>query len=193
MAHRSCLRALMGIAALLGSWLAVGGSGSPALAAPIPYYWGYSISTPSSTGGCVGAVDWDPRPLLRTCDAFDQRQQWEFSASPSPGAPADYRQIRNSYYNLCIDARDSGGSVTGGVYLRDCNTSANQAWEFRGGWGGQGYACVWKAPNCDLKLEWHYPNVDIGGLPLGLADKHSHMRDHDIWYVWKNLPPRPWS
>jgi hypothetical protein len=188
MAYRSFLRALVAIAALTASWLVMGGSGSPALATtPIPYGI-YSITSPSIPRGCVGAVDWGgSRPMLFTCDAFDPRQQWEFRASPSPGAPATYRQIRNVYYNLCIDA-------SFGVVIRDCGTSATQAWDFKGGWisPGQGYACAWSAPNCDVKLEWVIRSGD-GLRVLTFVDKWAHNQDQDIWYVWKNLPPRPWS
>ncbi|MFG1943981.1 RICIN domain-containing protein [Nonomuraea sp. NPDC048826] len=188
MIHRTRLRAIMSVAALTACWPALV-SGSPASAAATAKIGVYSISSPSYPNGCVGSVQAE-RPRMYRCDPFDQRQQWEFTASPHPGAPSTYRQIRNVFYNMCIDAHDSGGRL-GPVYLRDCNTSANQAWEINKGEFGLGYACVWKAPACDLKLEWRPLTRGEPAPTLALPDKYSHIRDHDIWYVWRNLPPRP--
>jgi hypothetical protein len=157
----------------------------------------YFFTTPSVPNGCAGSQQAD-RPRLYGCNTADQRQQWEFTPSPHASAPATYRQVRNVYYNMCLDAEDRGG-LTGGVNLRDCNGSANQAWDFQGGYSGGppgqnvGYVCVWKQGNCDRRLEWTYPSWDSGYRPLILADKYSHSRDADIWYVWtakwSNDPP----
>lgn len=188
---RSRLSTLVTVAALVGaSWVSVAGGGSPAAAEDIPTGI-YFISTPSVPNACAGSQQAD-KPFLMPCDLSDARQKWEFSPSPSPGAPANYRQVRNVNYNMCLDAHDAGGDVKGPINLRDCNGSANQAWDFQGGNGGQGYVCNLKKGNCSMKLEHTPPtNPDPNHRTLYLADKYSHTRDWDIWYIWRPIVINP--
>jgi ricin-type beta-trefoil lectin protein len=142
-------------------------------------------------GPCAGSVQAD-QPYLVPCDITDARQQWEFSPSPSPDDPANYRQVRNVNYNMCLDARDAGGRVTGSINLRDCNGSANQAWDFQGGDVGRGYVCNWKKGNCSMKMEHTPPwNPDPNHRALFLADKYSHTGGWDIWYIWRPIVINP--
>ena len=185
MTSRSRIRALVTVAALAGaSFVSVAGGAAPAMAAEIPAGI-YFIATPSASGSCVGSVQAAP-PELYPCDNGDQRQQWEFTPSPSQDDPASFRQVRNVNYNMCLDARDSGGRVTGDINLRDCNGSANQAWDFTGGDLGQGVVCVWKRGDCNMKMEHDPPwSTPIPGHHLiFLADKFSHTSGWDIWYIW---------
>ncbi|MEV0622331.1 hypothetical protein AB0I81_54070 [Nonomuraea sp. NPDC050404] len=153
------------------------GGVSPAKAAEIPAGI-YFIATPSASCSCVGSVR-AAQPDLYPCDNGDQRQQWEFTPSPSQDDPASFRQVRNVNDNMCPDARDSGGRVTGDIHLRDRNGSANQAWDLTGGDLGQGVVCVWKRDDCDMKLE-HDPPWPTPIL-IFLADKFSHPGGWDIW------------
>lgn len=172
MTRRSPSRALMAAVAVVVSWPILAWSGA-ASAAAVPYGGPYQIVLPGLPGQCMTAGQTLPGSKLWVyfdpCAPGDTRQQWEFSQSPNPGSPADARRVRNLFHNRCLDADNRGGRLTTIIHVYDCNTSPNQAWQFRGGVDAPGDACVWVAYLCDKKMIVVPPIDKYDDIPVQLV------------------------
>jgi hypothetical protein len=133
----------------------------------------YSITSPLNTSQCLtaGPILADVNRLyvyFDSCSLGGPRQQWVFSQSAHRGAPAGARRVRNQQFDRCLDADNRGGRLTGVIHLYQCNDSPNQAWEFKGGLGASGNACVWVAYLCDVRMVVVPPIPNYDDIPVRL-------------------------
>ncbi|MEU8397942.1 RICIN domain-containing protein [Nonomuraea sp. NPDC048892] len=161
MGRRSLTRTLIAMLIAVTGWSALTGNASASTGATllddVPPGT-YRITLPADTTQCLtaGAKLIDPQRIyvyFDPCQPGDTRQAWSFQPSANPGSPADARRVQSVvFFGRCLDADNRGGRLTGVIHVYACNTSPNQAWQFKGGLGAPGNGCVWVAYLCDVRM-----------------------------------------